>query len=330
METKREVDMMKLDDLKGIMEKQFAGEKVHKLSLGDLDWVGTEKDGEVFKYDGKNYMAPDGSFEALCGCMGVPSSFFHRCNDVTKRAVANQFLKVTKPIQLVTSNSHIEAILSDKATYVSPLATLDVAAKVLPKAEAVSFKRSAGRVFLELVTNEQKAPPKKVGDVTRAGVEFSIGRQGYTDWSVELSAYLYTLRCTNGMISADTERFIVRGQSEGEVIKQFGDMLKRVYESSVNQMLPRFIHTDDIRINDPANVVNQMANQNGLPNRLKNVVINRIPELGQNPTLYEVIGLITNTANQFDRPRASRQMRMFGGFVNKTHDHRCPNCQSSL
>lgn len=178
-----------------------------------------------------------------------------------------------------------------------------------------------------------------VGDFSRGGVRITHNRKANLAPSAD--PYIYRLACTNGMVSAvpGLTSFDARGLSVEEVLGELEVAAQRAFGEVEEQMAHFYGLREQPLGDDVTGVVRRMAQEQRLPNRMVNTLMDRIPSdlseegLGHPPTVFDVVNLFTNEANNpaYSRRRSTRDnLTVAGGTIVTQERHRCGRCHQSL
>lgn len=140
--------------------------------------------------------------------VGIPRKYFERMQTEAPGLLANNvnhwFANAPEKRMLRTLRNGTDiarAFLSDKFR---PLDNADLAERILPKLtemglQVISAAVTDRRLYIQAVSPKVEAKIKKVGDIVQSGIVISNSEIGCG--SLSMRHLVYTLRCTNGMIS---------------------------------------------------------------------------------------------------------------------------------
>lgn len=174
---------------------------------------------------------------------------------------------------------------------------------------------------------------RKIGDLSSAGVRVMQDRKH--NLAPQVIPFQYRLVCTNGMASrADGLKIDSRGSTVEQVLAEFeakADIAFRRAEASIGAMYD----LREQRVTNPERTLMAIAAEQHIPDRTLSALLARVPSivrLGEHLTMFDIVNLITNQANDPDlwRPGARLALEMAGGSVVSDHQDRCSVCQHAL
>lgn len=315
------------------LEEETKGEKCDEIALTDLRYTDETPLGEMFKFQDKDYLATPELLEMLLSKIKVPGSFFSRCSPSLKKTILDQFLLSSKAnVKMIYDEKSLKGLVSIEMPYVSVAAVFSTAREVMSDAK-VQFSEKIGRTYVfNWITNISATPPQKVGDVTRGGVTLEVGLRGNTGHerfgsNVQVGGFLYRLVCLNGMITQSDQVTIVKGNSEENVLNRLGELIRTTLAAVEGEELPRFVQLAEVSVRDPSQVVHRIAQDVGVSQHLQSRILDRLPTLGENPSYYDLVNLITSFANEW-APQRARRLQRLGGEIAVSQEHRCPTCRT--
>lgn len=172
----------------------------------------------------------------------------------------------------------------------------------------------------------------KVGDLTKGGLRFEHVTKRRR--APQVSAFLYRLVCTNGMEVADlVEPLDLRTGDFAALLAQLQDNAATLLDH-LDHQIESFYELRNQRVDDAAQMLTRLQRERGFSDRLLTEMISRLPALIDdldNPTMFDVVNVITNIANHPDVGEGGRRgLELAGGHIIGEHAHRCPTCQSAL
>ncbi len=177
---------------------------------------------------------------------------------------------------------------------------------------------------------------RAVGDISRGGVRVFQDRKN--NHAPTVNSYLYRLACTNGMVVPETGLTLdARGSSVEMMLAEFELAAEHAF-SQVERQIEHFYALRQQPIEgDITQTVIRVAAERGLSDRMGMTLARRVPDqlnaelLGHAPTMFDLINLFTNQANEAGtRPGTRRQLESAGGrLVTEQHD-RCTSCYQQV
>jgi hypothetical protein len=173
-----------------------------------------------------------------------------------------------------------------------------------------------------------------VGDVSRGGIRVFQDRK--INSAPQIEKLVYRLVCTNGMEVADPSlKVSAVGANELEIYALFEAEVAR----AVDVLMDDIRHFYDLRNqtvgSDPTGTLRRLAVEQGLPIRTVSNLEDLIPTLehGEDTTVFDLVNLITNQANNPNidvRSSTHRNLQRAGGGIVNDHAERCVTCHSRI
>lgn len=174
---------------------------------------------------------------------------------------------------------------------------------------------------------------KKVGDVTGGGIRLFQNRK--QNLAPGVQPYLYRLACTNGYEMLDMGLKVdARGLEIEEMLASLTGEARRAF-SRVEDDIAAFYDLRSQRVDsDRTGVLRRMTRDAGLPARTVGVLEDLLPEhLGEDntdPTMFDLVNLVTNYANAGVRSTQARTLQRAGGQMVSDHAARCAACHQRV
>lgn len=154
----------------------------------------------------------------------------------------------------------------------------------------------------------------KPGDISHLGIHIGNSEVGFR--SVEFSAYIFRLICTNGMVTG--EKTLSFRRPHFTSVDRLEDMIDEAVPEIINS-LPRtgelFRRSMDIEVADPDKELDILCNRHKLTGDQKEIVIT-VFQRNRQFTLFGLINAFTGAANQDGISLESRRMlQMAGGAL---------------
>jgi len=332
MENPKVVKLLTSDEVRSRLVSDTKGEAVETITMKEFEFVDEAKDDiTILSLRKKRFEVEPDALESIFRHVGVPTNFFLRCSKSTKQSISKQFLETNpKEVQVLYGENRIKNIFSTKTPYVPTLEVFDAAQKSVGKSMIETYTQSKGKFIINWITEYASHPVKAVNDISKAGITIEIGKPNvHFDFGICVGGFIFRLICTNGMITSRNEITQVKGSSKEEILTNIKGLVSESYEAVTKKELPRFVHMATVPIDDPANAVHQLARQNHIPRGHIKTLLDRVPSLGQKPTMYGVINLITSYAKEIPDYYQRRKVQSLGGEVLRTQ-HKCPTCLHTL
>jgi hypothetical protein len=169
----------------------------------------------------------------------------------------------------------------------------------------------------------------RVADLTAAGLRFGVNlQQGLAPW---LQPWSMRLACTNGMESTDAGLKVdARGSTLDEVLAELEGMAERAFSRQEAQ-IAHFYDLRNQRVTDAASTINRLAQERGISDRVRLALIDLVPTLPSETTMFDVVNLMTNFANNPGLAGGARMgLEAAGGRIVADDQARCNSCHQHL
>lgn len=286
----------------------------------------------TFSVDDKEFTFSNAASKQLFSRMGVKQESFSKCDDDLRGRVVESILShddFEASFVVSREDNRVQRIVKGNAAYLSMLKVYDTVMDELkewdPKVQLDVSPRMGAVV--NFITKEETTVPD-VGHIMRAGLTVRSKIEDFAPL-LYMGPFTYTLQCTNGMVGETHMIKAVKDMTADKLLNLVKNSIVGWYGNSKENMIPRMIAMRDVKASDPSHIVHRLSKEMSFGARAKNLVLDRIPELGQNPTMYDLVYMMTETANEFDLDTKYRLQTAGGRLVN-TVDHRCPQCSSVL
>ena len=332
MENGKVVKLLTPDEVRRQLVNDAKDETVETITMNELSFIDEAKDDmTILSLKKKRFEVEPDTLESIFRQVGIPTNFFLRCNKSTKQSISRQFLETNKKeVQVLYRENRIKSILSTKTPYVPTVDIFDAAQKTIGKSMIETYTHNKGKFIINWITEIASHPLKAVNDISKAGITIEIGKPSvHFDFGICVGGFIFRLICTNGMITSRNEITQVKGKDRDEILANIKGLVSESYEAVSKKELPRFMHMAEVAVDDPANVVNQMARQNHIPRGHIKTLLDRVPMIGHKPSMYAVINLVTAYAKEIPDYYQRRKVQTLGGEVLKA-EHKCPTCLHAL
>ena len=157
-------------------------------------------------------------------------------------------------------------------------------------------------------------------------------KHSLTPWT---STLLYRLACTNGYERLDiVSKIDGRGASSQEVLNQLEEAVEEAF-SNAQREVKAFYDLRNTPVDNPERMLARIAREHELPDRTLAALVERAASdaIPDNANLFDVVNLITNTANDPSIRHKSgprRRLEQVGGAIISEHADRCSHCKARL
>lgn len=169
----------------------------------------------------------------------------------------------------------------------------------------------------------------RVRDLTAAGLRFGVNlQQGLSPW---LQPWSMRLACTNGMETTDAGfKVDARGHTMDEVLAELEAMAERAF-SRQEAEIAHFYDLRNQRVTDPTQTINRLARERGVSDRIRLALVDLVPTLPEEPSLFDVLNLMTNFANRPGLAGGARmELEAAAGRIVQDDAARCNSCHQHI
>lgn len=275
------------------------------------------------------------SLAHLANLLDVPSKFIERQDRQLQELLFGELIRRQTGEKRVAyaPGQGLSAFHGVNDLVITPTQVLSAASKVFPDNAPVGYARFTPDLFeFEVMANDQMREGNlgdpAVGDITKAGLRFDLDMKHNASPSV--TPFQYRLVCTNGMTSRRNDfKIDARGMSVEQVLHELERQAQQAF-ARVEHEVAAFYELRNIPVTNPERVIARVAREQGMSDRMRLRIIERAAEIEQ-PTMFDVINLVTNAANDPSvKPLLRSQLIGIGGAMVSDHHARCGHCQSAL
>jgi hypothetical protein len=281
------------------------------------------------------------SLTALGNWLDVTNKFLHRIDVEMQEQMINHLLRKDPSAagNFIYSNGGLQIVRNPNQKYFAPERVLERVGNVLPaEAPVVEWRKTTDDFAVDVIVPEGFdrgiGGDPAVGDITRGGIR--VGLDLKHGLAPTVQPFSYRLICTNGMETADLGLKVdARGASVEEVLAEFEAIADRAFRR-VEADISAFYDLRSERVDNPERTVARIGAERGLPARTIAELVERTPSILDeqgNATMFDVVNLITNAANDpriRRRINSRRALEQAGGSTVTGHAARCGHCQSAL
>lgn len=288
--------------------------------------------------------ATNDGVEQLATLLGIPRNFLLEAPAHVKEFLLNEYLRTNVAnASVYFTDSGISEVVRPERLRIEPKALVEAAIKVVDETALVdSWHCDPDEFLADIVVpdgfDRGIGGDPAVNDITRGGIRIGQNRKNHhAPW---VSTFLYRLICTNGMEVPETGLRIDARKNTVEGVLAELELAAQHAFSQVEQQVAHFYELRNQRIGaDRTQAVIRIARERGLPDRTVNALALRVPDqldpevIGHEPSVFDVVNLITNQANHPEirgRRGPRRQLQVAGGAIVRTESERCGTCQQSL
>lgn len=287
-----------------------------------------------------------GGILAIGTHFGVPSAFLNKIErDEAEWIIARRMERTPMEFTVRYDDSGVTGAYAPGQHIINPSRIVSVAEKVIGEDGVVTAfdidpsdfhfdttvpegsVRGVGGDLAATVENYAGTGEPRVGDITLGGLRFGYDRKrNLAPWVEE---FYWRLACTNGMEVPMPGRRIDARQAD--TVEDVLAELEAAAERAFSQAEARIAAHYDLRtvtVDNPERTLRRVGRDRGLPARTIDRLLDGAPTLPDEPTMFDVVNLITNEANNstITRFSARRALQRTGGAEVAEHHERCSHC----
>ena len=259
-------------------------------------------------------------------CLGIHPDAMHEYEDdgdLIKRMIAvSQEKRATNVVRLSGDIGGVNTVQEASGSWMSPLEVFDIAVEVTEPIGVQFADYRYGHFMTRFVSRQGVDRPRKVGDIVHAGI--TVKQNG----SVEVGPYCHRVFCSNGM-ARPYEKLATVGSRE-LVAPEIRSACEAANVSGLT-LAGHLISLDNVQVVNREQVMVRLGHQFGLPDTFVSQVLQRLPSLGDDSTMFDVINIATELARDSKLQR-ERLMLDLGELTTELSKHceRCDHCGAIL
>jgi hypothetical protein len=343
------MNMQHLRELSGI---DLSGLATEMMNSQGRTWGGTVRqvgvglnDQQVtFRLGGHEIPATSDGMEQLGTLVGIPRKFLPDADAEEQVYLLERRLgRESDNISVQYTETGISEVFRTDRVRLEPRAIVQRAMNVLGgDAPVVEWGVSPDELFFDVVVPENFdrgiGGDPRIGDISRGGLRFVQDRKN--NHAPSVASYIYRLACTNGMVVPEIGRTIdARGGTVDSLLAELELAARAAFGKVEEQMEHYYALRSQPIEGDATQAVLQVARERGIPTRTAMALAERVPAdlsdtgLGHPPTMFDLVNLFTNQANDpamRHRRGPRRALEGAGGLLVQQHHDRCGNCQQVI
>jgi hypothetical protein len=274
----------------------------------------------------------------------IPESFMKRMGDCEPQLQADVIERMlgATTAAVFFNEVGIDEVRDARKGVIEPTSLVMVLMDVLDSdAPVIDWFRSTQGFQVDTVVPEgfdrgiggDKPTKRAVGDITKGGLRAGIDtKRGLAPW---VQPFMYRLVCTNGQECEDPTLTIdARGDTIDDVLDAFHDLANTAF-TQVEQDIKAFYELRHQPVENIERTLLRIGKERGIADRFLTKILNAATteDVPDNPSMFDVVNLITNEANNPEilrRRGTRRKLEQIGGAVTTEHAARCHHCQSKL
>lgn len=225
------------------------------------------------------------------------------------RSLVNHSLnkRKDKQIRMIHSNGKLVEILGGDVQWNKPLDVFDAVVKQSNNriTGVESIRRQKLKSIMRFSTDATVAPPREVGDITHTGIWVS------TNGTMETGAFLFRLACRNGVL------FNHQNVGRSMISENIQHLAQHINEqlAFASQAGEHFVSLATKPERRPTRFITGLAHGLGIGDRHTRALVEGLPELGDRPTRYDLINMITSRFHQ----KQDEKFAWIGGSACQTY-----------
>ncbi len=340
MEYLRETSGLTLADLAEELED---GSRTWDGVTGQMD-AHLEDDLLIFRFGSMAVPATQDGLEQLGSFLDIPRTFLTGLDPDLQQHLLHELLERTPAnVSLRYGNDGISEVHKPSHLRVRPTQVVASAIKVMGEdSPIVEWGATPDELFFDVMvpldSDRGTGGDRSVGDISQGGLRFIQNRK--QNLAPTVNSFLYRLACTNGMVVPDTGLTVsARGNTVEVVLAE----LELAAEHAFSQVEAQIEHFYALRSQpiegDVTQAVIRIARERGLPDSRGLALARRVPErlshdgLGHDPTMFDLVNLFTNEANNpilRGRTSSRRALEGAGGTLVRHLSDRCGTCYQAI
>ena len=328
--------LMTIDEAKNTIDEKMKDTEIVSFTFNDL----AVESKNVFSINGDRAKLTDGASKQFSELISVPFPYIKRSPNDLVAMNYNYHINETpgRSLNAVFRGDTVASFSELDLPSVAHNDILDAAANAVGEDASIKHFRitDSGELGAVITTDEFNFLTEDTPYYGGVKIRFS------DTWATHpvVEAYLEREWCTNGSTTQiDNRKFRVRGYSRDAVVEQFAEFAG-LAKQQIKPMFDGFIHLRDERVNDVRGTVLRICQENGIPTK----VFNRMMEywsgegfrstfpnpenIVNNPTMYHVVNLFTYVGSHCPdmSPEHKELLIAVGGNNALTHHDRCNSC----
>lgn len=313
--------------------KQDEG-RFHKRQLSDVSIARAE----TLKIGDLSINLDEEGLDALGVYLGIPRGYLKKVSPHLADENIRYFLSEdADSLALFETDGHSLLGVYDANREIIPRGrVIEVIQSVMKPDDTLNdIDLTQGRLIVD-VTSATITTEPHAGDYTHGGLRFSshIAPSSAKAKQPRVSCFMNRLLCTNGMTHDEEFGEIrIKGNTVEDILIEMEQVAEHLLENQVPLLVERFGGLTQKFVSNPEQYIHRLVKQYGLKAALESQLIERLPTLGDNPTIYDIVNLVSGFQHEegVQRQTALRLQHLAGETAWGSDDeHRCPTCQTPL
>ena len=329
--------MLAVSDIPQVVDT--AGEQIFNADLADV-----MLDSEGVHVGNATYPLDETTVRSLGSLLDISNSYLRKCPQELMAQNINFWLRQNKESDALVHLINNQPRFLKSGVKIIPLArVVDIIQDIFPAADEVAeFQVTDQLIHIDVISSEHRidvpggdGTHRPVDDVTHGGIRFRIPIDYKVQKPPEVFTYLNRLVCTNGMCVSDAQHKItLKGRDVPGILDDMEAQARMIWQK-LPEVLESYRSTAEIEVpGELSAFVHQIGQEQGVGPRVLNRAMSRIGEIPAPGTVYDVIQLFTNLANEDNTTYRTRDSLQFlGGELAARPEaatHRCTSCERLL
>lgn len=265
-----------------------------------------ETDGSRLGFYHNDLCLPIADRGGLLNIVGIPPNALKEYED--NEDLINQMIqhstqkRATDTIRLSGSHTKVLSIETPKGDWIDPREVFDIVCEEIDPVGVASADFYYNYYLMRIVGTQHMERAKQAGDITHSGLAIKL------NGSVQVGPYCYRMICSNGMMRMYDELHTVSSREIS--LMEIRNMVQAQQVSAVD-LVSRFLSLDEVPAGpNREQVMIRLAQEFELPQTFTTNVLERLPALPDDATMYDLVNVATQTAQASKIQKDKLQIRL--------------------
>jgi len=263
----------------------------------------------------------------LLNIIGIPPNAlkeYENDEDLINRMIQHSTQKrATDVVRFTGTSTKVLGIEQSKGDWVSPQEVFDLVCDEINPVGVASADFYYNYYLMRIVGVQHMELARNRGDITHSGLAVKL------NGSVQIGPYCYRMVCSNGMMQAyeELETLHSREMSLVEIRN-----IVQAQQVRATDLVSRFLSLDTVPAGqNREQVIIRLAQEFELPQSFTTNVLERLPALGDDATMYDLVNVATQTAQASKIQKDKLQIRLGEMTYALAENYtRCDSCGARL
>lgn len=301
--------------------------------LVESSWKSITYEGKgVYAAGDEKFFLDETAMHQMLREMGMNNASFIFTSDKLKEMLVDEVLTSDRKLgMLIDENNNATRFMNMECPYLKPLTIFDRIIAVIGNDKnktRIQLETHDGQgVLMNFITHDTYEV-KEVGDTVHAGICVKTQMSSMRP-ELSMGPFAYTLQCSNGLVGKIEDIRLIEALCTSDIFELIELSVANILAAARSNLIPQLIHLTRVAVKDPSRFIRQISKEFRLRSTVMIRMMDRIPALGEEPTLYAVVNFITSEANQYKLP-VRMKLQEIGGHIAETAGLRCPTCHNVL